>query len=210
MWRIFSILVWLVQKMDHSLQDDIGLLGLMKQGDVAAFTELYNRHWKSLYISARNVLRVQEAAKDVVQEVFASLWQNKDHLDIKYPKAYLHQAVRFQVLKAIRSDKISADFYHRLTEASNEIIIENHLLFKELQHIVAELVQSLPEDCRQAFLLSREQNLSYNQIAEQLNISVKTVEKKMSRSLRFLRTGLGKSIISLYFQLAFIYLQRFL
>jgi len=195
--------------MDYSLQNDPGLLILMKQGDVAAFTELYNRHWKPLYISARNILRTPEAAKDVVQEVFASLWQNKAGLDIQHPKAYLQQAVRFQVFKALRSDKMSSDFYHRLTEASNEIIIENPLLFKELQHIVAELIQSLPEDCRQAFLLSRDQNLSYNQIAERLNVSVKTVEKKMSRSLRYLRIGLGRSPISLFLLMVFTYFQRF-
>lgn len=192
--------------MDYSLQNDPGLIVLVRQGDMAAFTELYNRHWKPLYISARNILRTREAAKDIVQEVFTALWQNKASLDIRHPKAYLQQAVRFQVLKAIRSDKTSADFYHRLAEVSNEMIIENHLLFKELQHVVAELIQSLPEDCRQAFLLSRDQHLSYNQIAERLNVSVKTVEKKMSRSLRYLRTGLGKSAISLYFLMVFTYL----
>lgn len=184
--------------MDYTPQNDQGLLVLMKEGDMAAFTELYNRHWKPLYVSARNLLRTPEVAKDIVQEVFTSLWQNRASLDIRYLKAYLQQAVRFQVLKAIRSDKASADFYHRLTEASTEIIIENHLLFKELQHTVAELIQSLPEDCRQAFLLSRDQHLSYNQIAERLNVSVKTVEKKMSHSLKYIRIGLGKSTISLY------------
>jgi len=196
--------------MNYTLQNDTGLLVLMKQGDEAAFTELYNRHWKPLYVSARNILRTPEAAKDVVQEVFTSLWQNRASLDIRYPKAYLQQAVRFQVLKAIRSDKVSADFYHRLTEASSEMITENHLLFKEFQHTVAELIQSLPEDCRQAFLLSRDQQLSYNQIAERLHVSVKTVEKKMSRSLRYLRIGLDKSSISLYFLVGYSYLLHFL
>ncbi|MHA4806801.1 RNA polymerase sigma factor [Flavitalea flava] len=194
--------------MDLSLQNDLGLLMLMKQGDVAAFTELYNRHWKPLYIAARNVLRTPEGAKDIVQEVFTSLWQNKAHLDIQHPRAYLQQAVRFQVFKAIRSGKTSADFHRRLAMASNEIIIENHLLFKELQHLVADLIQSLPEDCRQAFLLSRDQNLSYNQIAQQLNISVKTVEKKMSRSLKYLRVNLGKSAIFFFFPLLLSWLQR--
>jgi RNA polymerase sigma-70 factor (ECF subfamily) len=191
--------------MNYSLQDDLGLLTLLKQGDVAAFTELYNRYREPLYFSARNVLRQPDVAKDIVQEVFTTLWQNKANLEIRHPKAWLHQAVRFQVLKAIRSDRTDADFYQRLSRVSNDIIVENPLLFKELRQIIDGLIEILPEDCRRAFSLSREQDLTYPQIAEELNISVKTVEKKMSRSLRSLRIGLKKATISLLFFFLFLH-----
>ena len=191
--------------MDYSLQDDLGLLTLLKQGDVAAFTELYNRYREPLYFSARNVLRQPEIAKDIVQEVFTTLWQSKANLEIRHPKAWLHQAVRFQVLKAIRSDQTDADFYQRLSRVSKDLIVENPLLFKELREIIDGLIEVLPEDCRRAFSLSRDQDLTYPQIAEELNISVKTVEKKMSRSLRSLRIGLKKATISLFFFLLFLH-----
>src|SRR5579859_6335764 len=161
---------------------DSELLLLIKEGDAAAFNVLYNRHWQSLYIAARNVLRAPEIAKDIVQEVFTSLWQKRAELDIAFPKAYLQQAVRFQVLKAIRADKAHTGFYEGLADVSRKMVEENPLIFKELQHILSDLIASLPEDSRLAFQLSREENLTYRQIADYLNVSVKTVEKKISRS----------------------------
>jgi RNA polymerase sigma-70 factor (ECF subfamily) len=145
---------------------------------------------------AENILRSPDVSKDIVQEVFTAVWQNRERLHILYPKAYLQQAIRFQVLKAIRSDRTDSEFYKRLAQVSQDMVVENTLSYKELQRTVEELVQSLPDDCRQAFRLSREQNLTYHQIAERLNISVKTVEKKMSQSLRYLRIALHNSEIS--------------
>ncbi|MBN8851523.1 MAG: hypothetical protein BGO55_04400 [Sphingobacteriales bacterium 50-39] len=182
---------------------DDQLLPLIREGDAAAFEVLYRRHWQSLYAVAKNILRSSELAKDIVQEVFASFWQRRSDLEIVYPKAYLQQAVRYQVLNAIRADKVDAGFYQRLADTSREIVEENPLIFKELQHVLADLVGSLPEDCRLAFHLSREEELTYNQIADYLNISVKTVEKKMSRSLRFLRSRLDRSAISIIVVLSF-------
>lgn len=181
---------------NYAAYNDEGLLTFMRQGDVAAFTELYNRHFKSLYTVAENILRSPDVSKDIVQEVFTAVWQNRERLQIMYPKAYLQQAVRFQVLKAIRADKTDSEFYKRLAQVSQDMVVENTFSYKELQRTVDELVQSLPDDCRQAFRLSREQNLTYHQIADKLNISVKTVEKKMSQSLRYLRVALHKSEIS--------------
>jgi RNA polymerase sigma-70 factor (ECF subfamily) len=182
---------------------DDQLLPLIREGDAVAFDVLYQRHWQALYAVARNILRSTELAKDIVQEVFASFWQRRSDLEIIYPKAYLQQAVRNQVLNAIRANKADDGFYQRLAEVSREIVEENPLIFKELRHILADLIGSLPEDCRMVFHLSREEELTYNQIADYLNISVKTVEKKMSRSLRIIRSRLDRSAISIIVFLTF-------
>lgn len=182
--------------MDYTAYTDLELIMHIKQGDVGAFTELYNRHFNLLYTTANNILRTADISKDIVQEVFVSIWQNREKLDIASPKAYLQQAVRFQVFKAIRADKTDAAFYERLIHVSRKMVVENDLSYKEFQKTVDELIKSLPDDCRQTFLMSREQELTYHQIAQRLNISVKTVEKKMSQALRYLRNGLHNSEIT--------------
>lgn len=182
--------------MDYTAYTDLELITHMKQGDVSAFTELYNRYFKLLYNTADNILRKADISKDVVQEVFVSVWQNREKQEISFPKAYLHQAVRFQVFKAIRSDKTDAAFYERLVQVSRQMVVENDLSYKEFQRTVDDLIKSLPDDCRMTFLMSREQEMTYNQIAQRLNISVKTVEKKMSQALHYLRLGLHNSEIS--------------
>lgn len=181
----------------YSGLNDTELLDLLKADDEAAFAELYNRYWKLLFVTANNILQNYTSAQDVVQDVFASLWQRRLLLAITSLKPWLLQATRFQVFKAIRAEKLSADFYERLADASKYLIVEEPILFKELQQILQTIIQTLPPDQQAIFKMSREENLTYREIAEKMGISVKTVEKKISRSLRDIHTGLDKSSISI-------------
>jgi RNA polymerase sigma-70 factor (family 1) len=173
--------------------DDTQLLKLLQEEDEEAFAEIYNRYWKLLYTTANNIIRNESAAQDAVQEVFIALWQKGKETDIQFLKAYLQQAVRFQVLKAIRSQKADEQFYNRLSSITSDIIYENPLLFKEQEGLLRQILDSLPDDCRLVFKLSREENLTYRQIAAQLEISEKTVEKKMSICLRQIREALQQN-----------------
>ncbi len=177
---------------------DQELVALLQQNDAGAFTELYNRHWKSLYYTALSILQNQEASRDIVQEVFTSLWQRRGAVTIEFPKTYLQQATRFQVFKAIHADKASKAFYERLAGVSADMVIENPLVYKELEHLVRDLLDSLPEDARMAFLLNRDEKLTYAQIAIKMDISVKTVEKKMSQTLKLLRKGLSEAFLFVF------------
>jgi RNA polymerase sigma-70 factor (family 1) len=185
----------------YSIYQDKELVALLQQDDAGAFTELYNRHWKSLYYTAMSILQNQEAARDIVQDVFTSVWQRRGDVEIEFPKTYLQQATRFQVFKAIHADKASKEFYQRLAGVSADMIIENPLLYKELEHLVRDLLDALPEDARMAFLLNRDEKLTYAQIAVKMEISVKTVEKKMSQTLRHLRKGLSEAMMMLFMTL---------
>lgn len=182
---------------------DSDLTAMLKDGDRKAFGEIYNRYWKSLHQSAYNILGDENAASDSLQEVFVSLWQRRERVEILSLKAYLFQAVRFAVLKSIRQQKTDQLFYTRLAAVTSEIVLENPMLFKEQQHLIAQVIDQLPEDCRAIFLMSREENLTYKQIAGKLEISEKTVEKKMSIALKAIRSGLNLelclAVTSLYF-----------
>lgn len=167
------------------------LLSFLKASDEAAFTEIYDRYWKLLYRTSLNILQDRETAQDITQNIFVSLWQRREDAVILNLKAYLQQATRFAVFKAIREQQTDKAFYERLATVTAEIVTDNPLLFKEQQALLMELIGALPEDCREAFRLSREENLTYKQIAALLGVSEKTVEKRMSKSLQYIRRGLS-------------------
>ena len=174
---------------------DDQLAHLLQSGNEVAYCAVYNRYWKSLFQSAFKVLQEKEAAEDVVQEVFVSLWKRRQVQAIEVLPAYLHQAVRFQVLKAIRAGKASADFIARLGKVTETIMEEEPVLFKEMQGLFAEILARMPEDVQDVFLLNREKGMSYREIAMVKNISVKTVEKKMSFALREFRKGVQEAVV---------------
>ncbi len=180
---------------NYPIHTDDQLLKQLCQNDEGAFAEIYNRYWKPLYTSAHNILQVREAAQDAVQEVFISLWKRRQDLQVDVLQSYLHQAVRFQVFKAIRAEKTDQLFFNRLALISKDILFEDPVLFKELEGIYQQLIQSLPPDEQEIFLLHRDGGLTYKQIAEQKNISVKTVEKKMSRALKMIRYGMDDAML---------------
>jgi RNA polymerase sigma-70 factor (family 1) len=180
---------------NYLIHTDDQLLKLLYQSDEGAFAEIYNRYWKSLYTSAHNILQVREVAQDAVQEVFISLWKRRQNIQVDVLQPYLHQAVRFQVFKAIRAEKTDQDFFNRLSAISKDILFEDPVLFKELESIYLQLIQSLAPDEQEIFRLHRDGGLTYKQIAEQKNISVKTVEKKMSHALKEIRYGIDDAMM---------------
>ena len=174
--------------------NDPELTELLKNGDQEAFTVIYNTYWNALFRTAYRILNDRSAAEDIVQNVFVSLWNRRNEATILNLKAYLQQATRYCVYQAIRSKKHDDSFYERLALVTADIITDNPLLFKEQQELLQKIIDSLPEDCKTTFRLSREENMSYKQIAALLNISEKTVEKRMSKSLKHIREGLSLSM----------------
>lgn len=170
--------------------DDKALIARIRQNDQQAFTMLYERHWKRLFSAAYKILPDEEAARDIVQDIFISLWERRQETVIDFPLTYLMQATKFGVFKTIRSLSRQHAFYTRLAQISTDIFLENPLLFKDLSHLVDSVIRELPEKQRQAFLYSREHDMTYSEIAQEMNISVKMVEKYISKTLHVLRLKL--------------------
>lgn len=180
----------------NSMTNDINLtdnqlIDLLRIGDEPAFAEIYNRYCKPLFDTAYSIIQDEDVAKDIVQNVFISLWQRREVSDIQSLRPYLQQAARFLVLKAIRANQTDLRFYDRVKEITSEILNDDPLVYKEQQMLIQNLLSSLPENCRETFRLSREEGYTYKQIASHLNISEKAVEKRMSKSLRHIRGGLN-------------------
>lgn len=176
---------------NYSTLTDNDLTDLLKSGDSWAFTEIYNRYWDILFKTAYAIIQDEDSAKDIVQNVFISLWQRRSECDIQTLKPYLQQAARFLVLKSIRLSNVDMRFYERVKSITVEILNDDPLIFKEQQQLLHKLLITLPDKCKETFRLSRDEGYTYKQIATHLNVSEKTVEKRMSKSLKHIRGGLN-------------------
>lgn len=164
------------------------LLFLLSQHDQAAFTELYDRFWKKLYVIAYNRLKDKESAEDTVHDVFLSLWVNRRVINIDQLENYLAVAVRFSVLSKIRKKMRERKFERSLEQASViELPQELSLHNKQLLERVKIEVEKLPEKCRLIFKYSRDAGMPVKEIARELNLSPKTVENQLGKAIRHLK-----------------------
>ena len=164
----------------------------MQSNDRAAFGRIYSRYWSKLYLSAYQILRNREAAEDIIQEIFVSLWLKREYTLVDNLNNYLFTAVRFQVFKAIRDGKMRTDLLHDTDLLVSAHNAENAFAEKEITQRLDESIEQLPQKCKEIFILSRKEHLSVKEIAERLNISPKTVENQITIALRRLRTDMGE------------------
>lgn len=174
---------------EHSDQE---LTSLLKEGDIAAFDEIYRRYAEPLYKFAWTILKDEAECTDVIQDIFVWLWENRSRAKISFIKSYLFAAVKLNLADHIRKSNRRAEIVAHAPK-QDEIFEEYELELKELKFLIREFVAALPERAREIFELSRNQYLSNKQIAEKLGISEKTVENQMTIILKKLRVNLGKN-----------------
>jgi RNA polymerase sigma-70 factor (ECF subfamily) len=134
-----------------------------------------------------------EAAREIVQEVFVNLWEKRETIDrSKQVKSYLAASVRNRCLNHLRNNRKFSPSLLELQGLSDEAeAAGDRLVERELSEAIAEAIAGLPDRCREIFLLNRNHHLRYQQIADHLQISVKTVETQMSKALQHLRVRLA-------------------
>jgi len=172
------------------LADD-DLITLLKHDD-DAFKIIYHKYSTKLYQSAYNIIRDREACEDIIQELFMEVWLKRKSIKINTSlKSYLFISVKNRVLMKLRSQKIT------LGEDAMEFLIDNYATDnmteeRSLKKFLAQEVDRLPEKCAEIFRLSRNEQLSNKEIAESLNISVKTVENQISIAIKRLRNSMSE------------------
>ncbi len=180
------------------------LIDLIREGNERAFDQAFILHFKKLHAYARTFVRDGEIAEELVQNVFCRVWEKRTQLNADgYLRSYLYRAVHNECLNHLKHQKVRESFsvhYSKQME-HNEADLSNEIHAGELQKQVHRAVNELPEQCRAIFQMSRFEQLKYHQIAEQLNISVKTVENQMGKALKILRVKLAD-----FLPLLFIYL----
>lgn len=188
---------------NENLNEEKLLFDLLKQGDETAFSKIYKLYWTDLYNSAYKRLPEKERCQDIIQNVFIDLWNRKAELDLINPLAYLHTAVRFQVLKSIaRSPKSNVFIQSIESELISPLKADGELLEREVKGLIELFIKALPEKRRKIFLLHYFEGLTTANISIQLNISQKTVQNQITtatHALKFRLTHIFLFLIALFY-----------
>mgnify|MGYP003575295760 FL=1 len=185
----------------YRTHNDAELFALVKAGEDRAFAEIYDRYWELLFRHARRMVKDDNLAQDIVQDVFISLWDKIGQMDLRLSvSSYLYASVRNKILNLIERDKVRNNYLESMTAfiSHGENITDHRVRERMLKEKIEHEVSLLPAKMKQVFEMSRKDNMSHKEIAETLSISDKTVKKQMSNAIKILRLRLG-SLLSLIF-----------
>jgi RNA polymerase sigma-70 factor (ECF subfamily) len=182
------------------MQSDEENYRAIKEGNQIAFEMIFKTYYKPLCHYAHSFLNDKNEAEEVVQTTFIKIWEKKNELSVQSSlKAYLYSMVRNGCLNVIKHEKVKqlhAKWHVQETERSRDLV-EEKVLSNDLESKIYLAMKALPEQCRLVFQLSRFEELKYQEIADQLQISVKTVENQMGKALKIMRVQL-KEYLPLY------------
>jgi len=175
-----------------SSEQDLEFFQLVKSNDLQAYETIFKKYYQELYRFAYNYLRDQVPAEEMAQEVFLYIWEKREQIEIKTTlKTYLYSAVKNKCLNYI---KYEVPRKHELEESHLALMTvsqpEKEEDAEKMKRHITAAIDELPTKCRQVFVLSRNGGLTYEEIAEEMEISVKTVENQMSIALKKLRESL--------------------
>jgi len=189
----------------HNIYTEKELLDLLKAGDKAAFTSIYEIHAPSLTGFAASKLASLEEAKDIIHDLFAYIWSERENIQVTVSlKSFLFAAVRYRVIDHIRKNVTRKQYASMLSHLSDAITAdaEEELVSKNLHYTLENVVETLPSRTKQIYRLSRNRHLAVKEIAGELGLSEQTVKNQLSTALHHLRLSWDKlSILVAFFLL---------
>jgi RNA polymerase sigma-70 factor (ECF subfamily) len=165
---------------------------------VQAFDALYHHYADKLYRFAYNRLGASEDAQEAVQEIFLWIWENRENLGhIDNLNQYLFSALRHRIIHYFRHREVKNKYLENYTLLQSYVdnSTEEQQAVTDAQTVISHSLSSLPVHIQTAYRLSREKDLPISRIAEEMNISPRTVENYISLALKHLRASLGKVIL---------------
>lgn len=170
----------------------------MVNGDKKAFDMVFLHYYKKIYFYCINHFYSKEDTEELVQEIFVKLWLNRSSIDLKKNfESYLFTIAKNHIINDLRkkvNNKASIEAYHNRIKNS-ENLVEQEILYNELESQVYNAIKSLPEKRQEIFILSKIEGLTYKEIAAKLNISVKTVETHMKLALDYFKKVFASRIV---------------
>lgn len=168
------------------------LLTRLRGGDEQAYSAIFREHYPGLVVSATRLLGERALAEEIAQDVMLELWRRRESLTLTGPvRAYLQQATRNRSLNRLRQNKTAQRGEVYVRGPSETPSADSRAISTELQAAASQAIASLSEPQREVFEMNRQRGLTYNEIAELLGISVKSVEARMGRALKQLREQLA-------------------
>jgi len=171
------------------------LITSLKKGDQTAMEIIYKRHWEQVFDSAYKRIGIEDIAQDITQDIFISLWEKRETLEIKESlAAYLHGSVKYRVINYFKAN-ITREKYQEdllsLVGNTSPLHATNNLAIKEIHQELDEAIAELPERMRLIFSMSRKQEKSNDEISAELNLSIQTVKNQLTAALKIIRKRLA-------------------
>lgn len=186
----------------QQLQKEREWVAGIRAGDPAAFEELFRAYHPELCDFVNRLVRSPEVAEDIVHDVFAKLWAEREQFEVRDSlKSFLYTAVRNRAISHLRHQRVDRRWRERTLEGNagpgdrtlpSVPEPERRLENDELAAAIASVLGHLPERCRMAFTLRCQRHMTYAEVAEVMGVSVKSVEVYMSKVLAALRQGYDK------------------
>jgi RNA polymerase sigma-70 factor (family 1) len=174
---------------------DTELVVAVRSGSHDALTEIFKRHWKPLYLAAVQKLKSHELAEEVVQDLFANLWEKREHLfntgDV-HLSAYLHRAIKNRVLNQLRKLVYDKKYWEHCQKflPTSESNVEEMAEFNDLQEKLHGAIDQLSDKTREIFVLNKLKGVPVTKISQQLNLSEKAVGYHLTKSVKELMVQL--------------------
>jgi len=187
------------------------LFDLVRNGDKAAFETLFKMHYSNLCAYANSFVCDEDIAQDLVQEFLFHIWEIKEQLPVQIPlRAYLFKSVHNRCLNIIKHQKIQEKYKQVILNEYQDSYYEEHFAEpNELHEKLRQSIDKLPSERKKVFIMHRYDELKYKEIAEKLEISVKTVENQIGKALQFLREEL-KDYLPTFIIFCILYLHKYL
>jgi RNA polymerase sigma-70 factor (ECF subfamily) len=193
---------------DINLYNDEELMQEIKADNMFAFDVLYKKYCKRVYKFGYSILKSPEESENLMQDVFLSLWENRQKVEKDSSvKSFVFTITYNTAISIIRKKARESRFieYLKSLQEITEEPVNVKLEYNELTTKLDEIINTLPQRQKEVYLLHRVEGLKYNEIAERLNISVKTIETHMSRALKTIREKLGNySLMAILFWYLFV------
>lgn len=175
---------------------DADLWLAVRNGEKTAYNLLFNRYWGRMYQTANNMLNDEEASETIVHDVFLTLWLKREELQINHFRNYIISATRYHVYRVLKSKKV-----FQVVEAEEHMAVvgnaaEERIAEQSFHRQLHASLSNLPKRSKEIFLLSREEQLSNQEIAERLNISKRSVENQITHALQHLRLYLKQLLMA--------------
>ncbi len=186
--------IWQKKETNQVQLPDIEILMSIRQGNEQVFEQLFRQYYTSLCRYAYSIVKDLDDAEEVVQTVFVTIWEKRLDFEINLSlKSYLYRAVHNHCLNRLKHNKIKEAhqeyvgyFGEQHYEAVTEVIERNELEIK-----IKDAIEKLPEQCKIIFKLSRFDELKYQEIANQMGLSIKTIENQIGKALKIMRLELA-------------------
>ncbi len=168
--------------------EDSLILSLFENDPRKGLEKLFDKYYDYLSGQVYFILKDVDESEDTIQELFMELWNNHEHLNNINTslKSYLRRAAANRALNKIKKRRHFSDVDSDL-ELERSVIQPNISELSELETIISKSIEELPPRCKEVFILSRENELTYKEISNELNISIKTVENQIGKALKILR-----------------------